>query len=210
MSLSATLWNANQDIATACLECSFVRGIATGTLPRDRFANYVGQDAFFLKAFAQAYSIAAAKSPDWEGFQVFHHLADGVLQELQLHEGYARAWNVEIDEIEPNATARYYTDFLLATAWRYDVGTTAAAMSPCMRLYFFLGRELAKNGIPESPYSDWIATYSSEDFAPLVEQLETLVDRYATETPELHQMYRYAMQCELEFFEAAEKSPSEF
>jgi hypothetical protein len=49
-----------------------VRGIATGTLPVSRFAYYVGQDRFFLQAFARTYCVAAAKAPDWEGFEVFH------------------------------------------------------------------------------------------------------------------------------------------
>ncbi|HEY9299733.1 MAG TPA: TenA family protein, partial [Phormidium sp.] len=46
MTLSQELWQANQDLAKACLEHPFVQGIATGTLPKNRFAYYVGQDAF--------------------------------------------------------------------------------------------------------------------------------------------------------------------
>jgi thiaminase/transcriptional activator TenA len=89
MTISTDLWESNQDLAQACLEHPFVQGIATGTLDRVKFAYYVGQDAFFLEAFARAYSLAAAKAPDWEGFNTFHSLAGGVLQELRLHEGYA-------------------------------------------------------------------------------------------------------------------------
>ncbi|MDC0834046.1 thiaminease II involved in salvage of thiamine pyrimidine moiety [Geitlerinema sp. FC II] len=206
MTLSDLLWNANLDLARACLDCPFVRGLATGTLPPDKFATYTGQDAFFLKAFARAYSVAAARSPDWEGFQTFHHLVEGVLDEMALHREYAKEWGVDLEAIEPSLATRRYIDFLSATAWSADVGTTAAAMSPCMRLYFFLGRELARDGIPDHRYSEWIRTYSSDEFEPLAKQLEALVERYATDTPALHQTYRYAMQCELEFFESAWRS----
>ncbi|MBH8564283.1 TenA family protein [Nostoc sp. CENA67] len=203
MNLSTELWAANQDLAQACLEHPFVQGIGNGTLESAKFAYYVGQDAFFLQAFARAYSIAAAKSPDWVGFRTFHNLAGGVLQELQLHEGYASQWGVNLHLVEPGAATRRYTDFLLATAWGGDVGVTAAAMSPCMRLYAFLGEQLAKNGIPNHQYADWIRTYSSSEFEPLAQQLEDLVENYATANTLIHSTYRYAMLCERDFFQVA-------
>ncbi|MDZ8051966.1 MAG: TenA family protein [Aulosira sp. ZfuVER01] len=203
MTLSIELWTANQDLAQACLEHPFVQSIADGSLAPKKFAYYVGQDAFFLKAFARAYSIAAAKAPDWLGFTTFHALADGVLQELRLHESYAAEWGVNLHSVEPGAATRRYTDFLLATAWGGDVGLTAAAMSPCMRLYAFLGEQLAVDGIPDHRYANWIRTYSSADFQPLAEQLESLVDNYANATPLVHSTYRYAMFCERDFFQAA-------
>jgi thiaminase (transcriptional activator TenA) len=203
MSIAADLWQANQDLALACLQHPFVQGIKTGTLPQARFAYYVGQDAFFLEAFARAYSIAAAKAPDWSGFNVFHQLADGVLQELKLHQHYAGRWGVDLQTVTPGAATRRYTDFLLATAWSQEVGVTIAAMLPCMRLYAFLGQTLAEPGIPSHAYADWIRTYSSDEFAPLAQQLADLADRDAALTPLVQSTYRYAMQCELDFFQAA-------
>ncbi len=205
MSLSQKLWRSDQAIAQACLEQPFVQGIADGSLSQERFAYYVGQDAFFLQAFARAYSIAAAKAPDWDGFHAFHALAAGVLEELRLHQSYAGAWRVDLRAVEAGAATRRYTDFLLATAWGHDVGTTAVAMSPCMRLYAFLGQTLAADGIPEHRYADWIRTYSSLDFESLASQLEALVDRYAAPSALTESVYHYAMLCERDFFEAAWK-----
>lgn len=203
MSVSSELWQANQDLAQACLEHPFVQGIADGTLDRNKFAYYVGQDAFFLEAFARTYSIAAAKAPDWEGFSVFHTLAGGVLEELRLHEAYATAWGVNLRSVTPEPATRRYTDFLLATAWGSDVGLTTAAMSPCMCLYGFLGQQLAQGGVPNHPYTDWIRTYSSPEFEQLAQQLESFADLYTTAAPNTHLTYRYAMLCEQEFFQAA-------
>ena len=207
MSLSKTLWQANQDLANASLNNPFVQGIGDGSLPKAKFAYYVGQDAFFLEAFARAYSIAAAKAPDWESFQTFHALADGVLQELNLHQSYAQSWQVDIKTVEPGSTTRQYTDFLLSTAWSQPVGITAVAMSPCMRLYAYLGQQLAsqqaKSGNPSHNYQDWITTYSSDEFEPLAKQLEELVDCYSTDTEVTRATYRYAMVCERDFFQAA-------
>lgn len=207
MSLSKTLWQANQDLIAASLNNPFVQGIGNGSLAKDKFAYYVGQDAFFLEAFARAYSIAAAKAPDWESFQTFHALADGVLQELNLHQGYAESWDVDIKTVVPGSATRQYTDFLLATAWSQPVGITAVAMSPCMRLYAYLGQQLAnqnaKDGNPSHLYQDWIATYSSDEFKPLALQLESLVDQYSPDTELTRSTYRYAMTCERDFFQAA-------
>jgi thiaminase (transcriptional activator TenA) len=203
MNISHQLWEANQDLAQACLEHPFVQGIGDGTLEQPKFIYYVGQDAFFLEAFARAYSIAAAKAPDFAGFTMFYNLAGGVLEELRLHESYATQWGIDLRSVEPGAATRRYTDFLLLTAWSGDVGLTAAAMSPCMRLYAFLGEQLARNGIPNHQYADWIRTYSSPDFAPLAQTLESLVERYKSDSALLQPTYRYAMLCERDFFQAA-------
>ncbi|MBD2089628.1 TenA family protein [Microcoleus sp. FACHB-1515] len=203
MGLAEQLWQANQDLAIACLDHPFVRGIGDGSLSRQKFANYVGQDAFFLEAFARAYSIAAAKAPDWESFGVFHTLANGVLQELELHGSYAANWGVSLANVEPGSATRHYTDFLIATAWSQEVGMITVAMLPCMRLYAYLGQMLAQPRIPSHQYADWIRTYSGTEFAPLVKQLAELADRYATNNPQIQATYRYAMQCELNFFQAA-------
>ena len=203
MSLSKTLWQANQDLAADCLQHPFVQGIGDGSLPKATFVYYVEQDAFFLEAFARAYSIAAAKAPSWESFQVFHNLAGGVLTELELHHDYAESWGVDINSIEPEAATRQYTDFLLSTAWSQPIGVTAVAMSPCMRLYAYLGQQLAADGIPAHIYENWIETYSSDEFEPLAEQLEDLVDEHSSDTTLVRATYRYAMTCERDFFQAA-------
>ncbi|MFP4134800.1 MAG: TenA family protein [Halothece sp.] len=206
MSISQTLWQQNQDLAEASLNHPFVQGIADGSLKQACFAFYVGQDVFFLESFARAYSIAAAKAPDWEGFNSFHELTGGVLEELNLHQSYAQQWGVDLKEVTPSVATRRYTDFLLATAWGKEVGLTAAAMTPCMRLYYFLGTELAKDGVGNHQYSDWIQTYSNPEFQELVSNLETLVDRYVTTEEEANHHYRYALLCERDFFAAAWES----
>jgi thiaminase/transcriptional activator TenA len=203
MTKADDLWRSNRDLADACLNHPFVQGIADGTLPKQRFAYYVGQDAFFLTAFARAYSIAAAKSANLNDFEVFHNLADGVLTELRLHQSYAAAWQVDLQQVKPGVATQRYTDFLLAIAWGQDLGLTAVAMAPCMRLYAFLGQELAHAGIPEHDYGDWIRTYSGSEFEQLAQHLEAVIEQYTVMSPIVYSTYRYAMLCERDFFQAA-------
>ncbi len=203
MSLSRVLWQANTDLAQACFDQSFVRGIGDGSLPRSRFAGYIGQDAFYLQAFARAYAIAAAKAPDWTSFRELHELAGGVLQELELHEGVATTWGLDLEQITPSATTRRYTDFLLATAWSQETGITVAAMTPCMRLYAWIGQQLAGRQREPHAYSDWVRTCGSADFEQLAAWLERLLDRYTPDNSAAADAYRYAMHCEHDFFQAA-------
>jgi thiaminase/transcriptional activator TenA len=71
------------------------------------------------------------------------------------------------------------------------------------RLYAFLGQQLAKDGIPEHQYADWIRTYSSQEFEQLAQQLESLGDRYVKTKEVVQSTYRYALLCEQDFFDAA-------
>ncbi len=107
MPFSHLLWQTNTGLAQSCLDHPFVQGIGDGSLSRPRFAWYIGQDAFYLQAFARAYAIAAAKAPDWAGFRELHELAGGVLRELELHQGVATAWGLNLDSVRtrPSHTA---------------------------------------------------------------------------------------------------------
>jgi len=202
MSLAEMLWRENQDLARQTLAHPFVRGIGRGTLLRSNFAAYIGQDAFFLDAFARAYALAAARSPDRAGVPEFVRLLNGVLEELQLHASYAARWGVDVLTVEPTEATLAYTDFLLKTAAFGSVGETCAAMTPCMRLYAYLGQSLAADGVDDgNPYADWIHTYGAPEFEALATTLERLLDRYGDEQ-QGRTLYRRAMQLELAFFDA--------
>ncbi|MDQ4105690.1 MAG: TenA family protein [Actinomycetota bacterium] len=203
MSLSQTLWHENGDRARATLEHRFVRGIADGSLPLEDFQGYVAQDAFFLESFARAYALALAHSPDREGLRGFAGLLAGALEELGLHSDYAARWDVDLHGVVPGEATLAYTDFLLATAALGGVGETCAAMTPCMRLYAYLGRSLAEEGYDgDNPYAEWIETYADPEFEALAAKLEEMLDRYAGDTPAVRNAYRRAMNLELGFFEA--------
>jgi len=199
---AAELWRQSRDLADACLEHPFVQGIASGELAIQRFRVYVAQDAYFLEAFARGYALALARCPDREGLGVFKDLLVGVFEELHLHQGYADRWGISLSP-EPLPATRAYCDFLLSTASLDPSGHTVAAMTPCMRLYAFLGQQLAPKLDPESPYREWVETYSSPDVDALASRLEELLDRYGGEPERLAQLYRRAMELELAFFQAA-------
>jgi thiaminase/transcriptional activator TenA len=201
MTLSRSLWAANADLAAEALTHPFVTGIADGTLPRERFAGYVAQDAFFLEAFARAYALGVAHSPDRATLDVFADLLAGVREELRLHAGYAQRWGIDLAAVTAGPATLAYTDFLLATASLGGVAVTCAAMTPCMRLYAHLGQALT--GSADGDYTEWVGTYADPAFEELAGTLERLLDATGADTPDVRGAYRRAMQLEVGFFTAA-------
>jgi thiaminase/transcriptional activator TenA len=202
MTLAERLFARNQDLVEACRRHPFVLGIATGAVPRDRFRFYVGQDAYFLDAYARAYALALAKAPDRDTLARFRTLLDGVEEELRLHRSYAESWGITLNPAPAPAT-RAYCDFLLRVAWSEPAGRIVAAMTPCMRLYQDLGTFLVTQVHPESPYRAWVDTYSAPAFLELTATLETLLNTLAPDDPITADDYRYAMALERRFFDAA-------
>ncbi|MHC4933774.1 MAG: TenA family protein [Planctomycetota bacterium] len=200
--LSHDLWEANVDLADACLNHPFVRGLADGSLGVETFKRYVAQDAFFLESFLRAYALAAARCTDPDHARTLHGMMEGALEELKLHASYAGSLGIDLDAVRPQPAAKAYTDFLRRSAWHDGLDVTLAAMTPCMRLYAWIGQRLAPHLRVEHPYADWIRTYSSEDFEKLARSLETLLDAVATDNVRVRRAYRYAMACELDFFGA--------
>jgi thiaminase (transcriptional activator TenA) len=201
VTLSADLWGANADLAAEALAHPFVVGIGDGTLPRTAFAGYVAQDAFFLESFARAYAVGVAHSPDRVTLDTFADLLAGVRRELALHDGYAARWGIDLTGVEPLPATLAYTDFLLSTAFLGGITLTAAAMTPCMRLYAHLGQSLSAEAAGD--YAEWVTTYADPGFEALAATLERLLDEHADDVPPVRTAYRRAMQLEVGFFDAA-------
>jgi thiaminase/transcriptional activator TenA len=78
-----------------------------------------------------------------------------------------------------------------------------SAMTPCLRLYSWLGKKLL-NIISDNPYKEWILTYSDESFDNLAKSLENLIDEYDEyyDIDQVNFLYKRAMELELDFFNA--------
>ena len=59
MSFTEDLWRRIEPIRAAIDELPFIRALADGSLPRERFEYYLGQDALCLGQYARALAWAA-------------------------------------------------------------------------------------------------------------------------------------------------------
>ena len=201
MTLSARLWSDNSDLAAEALAHPFVRRLGDGSLDREIFADYVAQDAFFLESFARAYALALARSTDMPTLLTLADLLGGVREELGLHSSYAARWGIDMAGVVPTPATLAYTEFLLATAATSGLAVIFAAMTPCMRLYAFLGASLDAESA--GPYAEWVKTYADPDFEVLAAHLEKLLDDQDEDSPAVKKTYRRAMRLELDFFDGA-------
>ncbi|MCV7301810.1 TenA family protein [Mycobacterium barrassiae] len=201
MTLSHRLWSDNRDLADDALAHPFIQQLGNGSLDREIFAGYVAQDAFFLESFARAYALALARSNDTPTLIALAGLIAGVADELNLHNSYAARWGIDMAGVEPSPATLAYTDFLLATAATSDLGVILAAMTPCMRLYAWLGTSLDADKAGQ--YAEWVQTYADPDFGDLASQLEGLLDQHADDRAAVAMAYRRAMRLEVQFFESA-------
>lgn len=222
-------WNKYKKESVYAMYTPFVVCLTSGDLDLKTFHHYIAQDAYFLKAFSQAYELAEECADDDDAKAAILELRNKVVHELQMHESYVREWGFNpAEEIAPNSATVKYTEFLLATAsgkveGEKSLGKIATpfektkiaayalgAMTPCMRLYAFLGkeiRELVSPGEVDHPYKKWIDTYSSDDFEADALQTEELLDKLSIsltgeELEVMEKLYHQAMNLEIDFFDA--------
>ena len=203
MLLSNTLWESNYELALLSLKSKFVQGLKTGNLPKNIFQEYVAQDYYFLESFSRAYGLAVSKSKDKNSIKVLSQLLVGVSEELILHETYAKEWDIDLTNNYIKPATKNYTAFLDEVSKKQNAVEIMFAMTPCMRLYSWIGKSLSKN-VLNNPYKEWIITYSDKNFDNLARSLENLIDSSKEEYDfnQANYLYKRAMELELEFFNA--------
>ena len=203
MSITKKLWADNYEIAQLSLNTKFVQGLKKGCLPKNIFQEYLAQDYFFLETFARAYGLAVSKSKDKYSIRKLSELLMGVSEELILHETYAKEWDIDLSNNIIKKTTKNYTDFLDDTAKKLSSVEIMFAMTPCMRLYSWIGKSLYEEDFDDK-YKDWIITYSDVSFENLANSLENLIEtsKESYDVNQAQYLYKRAMELELEFFNA--------
>ena len=175
------LWRSITSIYNEILAHPFLRGLTDGTLTEERFRFYVLQDAFYLREYARALSLAGVRSRDESALVMFNeHSAGAITVERSLHEGFLKDLGVtqeETDRTAPTPTTLAYTSYLLKTASLSDYPEVLGAVLPCYWIYWEVGKALLEHGSPDPMYQKWIDTYGGEEFGTLVKAVLDLTDR---------------------------------
>jgi thiaminase/transcriptional activator TenA len=182
---SEYLWSEIEEIYAAILSHPFIVGLTDGTLERDAFRFYVIQDAQYLRDYARALSVAAARSPSEPDIAMFaQHAAGAIEVERSLHESFFSDLGLSAEEVASSRMAPTnlaYTSYLLAVAYGGSFPEALAAILPCYWIYWEVGKQLTEQGSPDPLYGRWIATYGGEEFATIVRTVLALTDRLGPE-----------------------------
>ncbi|MCS7285902.1 MAG: thiaminase II [Anaerolineae bacterium] len=194
-SFTQELWASIEPIYQAILSHPFLKGLADGSLPEEKFRFYVIQDALYLRDFARALAAAASRSPkdEWTEF-LSRHARETLVAERALHDSFFKDWGLTPEQVYSTPIAPTnlaYTSYLLRVAYLGSFEEAVASLLPCDWIYLMVGRELEKTGSPHPLYKRWIETYSSEEFSAVVEELRKIVETVsAWAGPELQGIMR--------------------
>jgi thiaminase/transcriptional activator TenA len=179
--LTRRLWDSITDVYDRILAHPFIAGLADASLDRAAFQFYVVQDALYLRDYARALSVCAAKAPSEEAVAMFNrHASNAIEVERQLHAGFLTDLGLTAADVAATGmspTNRAYTSYLLASVYAGSFAEALAAVLPCYWIYAEVGAELLKQGSPDPLYHRWIDTYGGEDFAAVVGAVRDLTDR---------------------------------
>ena len=175
------LWADVEDIYAKVLAHPFVTGLTDGTLPHEAFRHYIVQDSHYLRGYARALALCAAKAPLADETVMFaRHTANAVAAEHDMHAGLVDALGMapEVAAAQPVApTTRAYLSYLLATAHAGSYAEAVAVVLPCYWIYAKVGTELIGRGSPDPVYQRWIDMYGGEAFQETVDAVLAVTDR---------------------------------
>ncbi len=197
MPFTTTLWRAIEPIYATILAHPFLRGLTDGSLPREAFRFYAVQDALYLRDFARALALAAARAPREDWIIMFTEHAAGALKvEKTLHESFFRDFGLSPEAVSATPLAPTnlaYTSYLLATAHAGPFHEAVAALLPCYWIYWEVGQALERSGSADPLYARWIGTYASDEFGGIVRAVLECADTLAPrlQAPEREAMTRH-------------------
>lgn len=193
--LTSSLIRSSRVIWKEYVQHEFVVLLGKGTLPKENFLHFIKQDYLYLKYYARAYALLAAKSHAYAPISAAIDVVLSIVQESSMHMGYCAEWGITEDELintpeSPTLTA--YGAFLIDTGMQGDSMKLVVALAACLLGYGEVGLWLKEEArAPDSwvqwegnPYLKWMEDYSGDVYQKAVKAgLETLESRAAADAP---------------------------
>ncbi|GLB53254.1 aminopyrimidine aminohydrolase [Neptunitalea chrysea] len=176
-------WETIQPIYNKIVEHPFITELKEGTLPEEKFAYYIQQDALYLANFGKVLSGIASKLSDAEHIQDFLGFSTGtIMVEKALHKTFIQSFSVNIST-EKSPSCMLYTNYLQTQLAAHPLEVAIAAVLPCFWIYKEVGDYiLATQTATNNKYQTWIDTYGGEEFANSVTKAIEISDYIALKT----------------------------
>ncbi|CAE6527927.1 unnamed protein product [Rhizoctonia solani] len=170
------------------VEHPFVTQIAAGTLPAENFVHYLKQDYIYLKHYARAHGLLAAKSSTFSGAGAAATIVLHIVRESQMHVDYCGKWGVTPEELENTpelpATAAY-ARYIMDVGYQGDDFMLIIAVASCLLGYAEVGKKLLARGANTegNPYKRWIEDYGGVEFQEATRRGIDLMEQRAAQDP---------------------------
>lgn len=183
MKVSERLYHSIIDLWDKYNEHPFVKGLADGTLPVEKFKFYMIQDHLYLMQYAKVFAIGVVKSRLESDMRLFSDLVRATLDtENAVHQSYLRRLGISREMIanaKPSIVTDSYTNYMVAIAEKEGLGELMAAVLSCSWSYKLIGDFMEK--IPGAKdhefYGEWVSMYMSEGYRESNEQMIEMIDR---------------------------------
>lgn len=204
---SKNAWAAAEAVYRRIIRLPFLMELADGTLPREKFDFYIGQDSLYLDDYSRVLAHIASRLRHADLSETFlKFAADGIAVEKCLHASF-----ITSQPEGKSPTCLFYTSLLKAQAFD-DVAVECAAILPCFWIYREVGREILRIArMDGNPYASWIATYANEAFDASTNRAIEICDMLAEQATDdvrrrMTDVFLNASRLELRFWQSAYES----
>ncbi|KAJ3518466.1 hypothetical protein NMY22_g13664 [Coprinellus aureogranulatus] len=185
------LIQGSRDIWKRYVEHDFVKLLGKGVLPKKAFVHFIKQDYHYLKYYARAYGLLAAKSTTFPAIHSATEIIMNVINEISTHKAFCQTFGVTPEELESTTegtATTAYGAYILNVGLQGDPAKLVMALMACLLGYGEVGLWLKKEASKENswvvmegnPYKKWLEDYSGEHYQNAVriglESVEKLVE----------------------------------
>lgn len=155
-------WEAALPIIEKIFDLQFVKELADGSLPKEKFIFYIEQDSIYIENYSRVLAHIASRLPNQiQSADFLKFASDGFEVEKALHESFLGSSS---ESKNPTPTTLLYNSYESAKCLG-PVEVEAASILPCFWVYQKVGEEIMRKCSCDNPYINWIETYGDESFA---------------------------------------------
>ncbi len=187
MKWTAEAWKCSEPIFEQITKHPFITELAAGTLATDKFVRYIAQDEIYIKNYGEEMYLLADMLPEGDMRTMFRAFADsGIEAERAMHDLLIERFGIDT-AVEASSVTKEYMSHTRGCINGDSFEVALASMLPCMWIYNEVGLFIyAHRNREANPYSEWVATYSSEEFTAGVAAVLEMCDSLAAKaTPEV-------------------------
>ncbi|KNZ79298.1 Putative hydroxymethylpyrimidine/phosphomethylpyrimidine kinase 2 [Termitomyces sp. J132] len=203
------------------VEHDFVKLLGLGTLSRETFLHFMVQDYHYLKYYARAYGLLAAKSTSFKAIESAAQIIFNIVSEIDTHKSYCAKFGLSKDEVEnmpESAACTSYGAYLLDIGLQGDTTKLLMALLACLLGYGEVGLWLKKEAAlldswvvtDGNPYKKWMDDYGGNRYQNAVKAGLDLIEARAVNDPpsparlaEWMQVWQRCTKFERGFWDAA-------
>ena len=171
----------SKEIWDQCVASPFVQELKSGTLPTEKFKEYMIQDSIYLKHYARIYGQAIYHASTLRDIQMYYSVLSFVNEtEGAVRLDYLKQFGLtddDIEFIEPLPENKKYIDFMVGVAKEGNSLEILMAVLPCMLSYDYIFGIISNDPITEhSQYRDFISDYAAPEMSKICQRWSDFAD----------------------------------